>query len=146
MSARPPNAPTGRPAADDLAQGREVGPNAVAALNAPAADPETGHHLIEDQQRAVGLRQLAQAGEEAWLRQHQAHVADDRLDDHRGDLAGVGRERGRDGGQIVEFDDDRVGGDGGGDPRRIRARRWSGRRCRPRSGTRRRARDSSRRT
>ena len=36
------------PAADDLAEDRQVGADAVAALGAAGADPEPGDHLVED--------------------------------------------------------------------------------------------------
>ncbi|OQA43269.1 MAG: hypothetical protein BWY52_01922 [Chloroflexi bacterium ADurb.Bin325] len=76
--------------------------------------PEPGHHLVEDQQRAVGPGQLAQAGQEAGLRRHDAHVARHRLDDHRGDLPRVPGEQLRRGWQVVEGRDQRIRGHGRG--------------------------------
>ena len=47
-------------AADDLAEGGEVGIDAIQLLGAAERDPEAGHHLVEDQQRAVARAQVAQ--------------------------------------------------------------------------------------
>ncbi len=52
-SRRPAVGRRGQPAADDLAEAGEIGRHAVALLRAAAGDPEAGHHLVEDQQRAV---------------------------------------------------------------------------------------------
>ena len=41
-------------AADDLAEHREVGRDAVAALRAGGTEPEAGDHLVADQERAGG--------------------------------------------------------------------------------------------
>ena len=41
-------------AADDLAQGGQVRRDLLQLLHSAAGQPETGHHLVEDQQRAVG--------------------------------------------------------------------------------------------
>ena len=41
-----------QPAADDLAQAGEVGLAAEDGLRAAEREPEAGHHLVEDQQRA----------------------------------------------------------------------------------------------
>ena len=49
-----------QPAADHLAERGQVGPDAVALLRAAEGDAEAGHHLVEDQQRAVPRRDLAQ--------------------------------------------------------------------------------------
>ena len=50
--------------ADDLAQRREVGGDAVELLR-PASHPEAGDHLVEDQQRRPALALGPQAAEEA---------------------------------------------------------------------------------
>ena len=47
-------------AADDLAERREVGPDAEARLGAAGTDAEAGDHLVEDEQRAVGPGRLAE--------------------------------------------------------------------------------------
>ena len=45
----------GQAAADDLAERGEVGRDAVELLRAAAREAEAGHHLVEDEQRAVPL-------------------------------------------------------------------------------------------
>ena len=81
-------------AADDLADRREIGRDAVARLGAAERDPKAGHDLVEDQDGAVRRAQRAQALEVAGGGDHQAHVAGDRLDDDRGaDVDGMGGER-----------------------------------------------------
>ena len=76
----------GQPAADHLAERRQVGRDAVQRLRAARSDAEAGHHLVEDQQRAVRRRVSSrQPFEEARPRQDEAHVAGDRLDDDGGD-------------------------------------------------------------
>ena len=74
-------------AADDLAERREVGPDAVELLRAALRDAEAGHDLVEDQHRAVPRAFLAQRLEETRHRRDAVHVARDRFDDHAGDLA-----------------------------------------------------------
>ena len=81
------------------------GRDAVALRRAAAGDAEAGHHLVEDEHRAVPGAALAQAVEEAVGRRHAAHVADHRLDDHRGDAARRLGEAAIDAGQIVEAGD-----------------------------------------
>ena len=58
----------GQASADDLAEGGDVGRDAVELLGAAEGDAEAGHHLVEDQERAVGCRDLAQAFEVAGVR------------------------------------------------------------------------------
>ena len=77
-----------QPAADDLAEARQIGNDAAPALRAAGTDAESGDHFVEDQQDAVARADLAQALQKPRLRQHHAHVAGDRLDDERGDLIG----------------------------------------------------------
>ena len=85
-SRRPPYAPTGQSAADDLAERRQVGPDAVALLRAAARHAEAGHHLVEDQQRARRrVHSSRSPSQEPGPGHDDAHVADDRLDDDRGD-------------------------------------------------------------
>ncbi|CFO07559.1 Uncharacterised protein [Bordetella pertussis] len=90
-------------AADDLGQRGQVRTHAGQALHALRSDAETRHDLVEDQHRAVAGAQFAQAGQEAFGRLDQVHVAGHRLDDHAGDLGAVLAERGVDHGQVVEF-------------------------------------------
>ena len=82
------------PAADDLAEDREVGRDAEVALRAGRADAEAGDHLVEDEERAVractggaGRRGSRRVGRD------EAHVGGDRLDEHRGEVGAVLRRR-----------------------------------------------------
>ncbi len=79
-------------AADDLAERGQVRANAVALLRATARDAEAGHHLVEDQHRAVPGAQLAHALQEAGSGRDAVHVAGHRLDDDTGELAAHGGE------------------------------------------------------
>ena len=73
-------------AADDLAEGAQVRAHAVARLRAAQRDAEAGHHLVEDQHRAMARAQLAQVLQVALARRQAVGVADHRLDDQAGDL------------------------------------------------------------
>ena len=65
-----------------------------ALLHAAARDAAAGHDLVEDRDRAVLLAEANDRLEEARLRRNDAHVADDGLDDDRGDLlAALGEQR-----------------------------------------------------
>ena len=59
MSARPPNAPTGSPPPITLPNvirsGAQPSTARVQPVHAGSAHPEAGHHLVGDQQRAVGV-------------------------------------------------------------------------------------------
>ncbi len=76
-------------AADDLAEGGEVGPHVVIGLGAAQAQAEPGNDLVEDQQGAVLVAQLPQPLEEALLRGHHSHIRCHRLHDDAGDLVRV---------------------------------------------------------
>ena len=65
-----------------------VTPNSCAA-NGRAGAAEAGDHLVEYQQDAVPVADLAQALEVAARRDQHAGGAGDRLDDHRGDVGGI---------------------------------------------------------
>ncbi len=106
------------PAADHLAECRQVGLDAVQRLRAAGMHAEAGHHLVEDQQRAVRGGERAQALEEALLREDETHVPRDRLDDDRGDLV-LGEEV-VDGLEVVERRGQRVGGGALRDSGRVR--------------------------
>ena len=73
-------------ATDHLAEAGDVGRDVVLGLGAADAEPESGDHLVEDQQRAHPIALGAQTLEETRRRRDDAHVRGDRLDDHRGDL------------------------------------------------------------
>ena len=82
MSAAAAERPDGQAAADNLAEGREVGRDVLALPNTAGSHPKSGHHLIKDQNAAVALGCLAQCRQKSGQRQHEPHVADVRLDDH----------------------------------------------------------------
>jgi len=113
-SAGPPYAPTGRP------------PQPL--RRATARQPEAGHHLVGDQERAVLARQLAQGVQEGRLRLDDAHVPDDGLEDDRGDVVAFALEQRAQAVDVVVASDGGEPGDrtwnagAGGDARRQRAR------------------------
>ena len=98
-------------AADDLAEDREVGRDAVALLRPAARDAEAGDHLVEDEQRPARVAQRPQRLEEAGGRRDDAHVAGDRLDEDRSEPFAVLGDRGRDRVDVVVGEHDRVAGD-----------------------------------
>jgi len=55
-------------------------------------DPKTGHDLVEDQHRTGVGRQPAGGQQKVQIGNDAAHVADDRLQDDRGDLVAMLRE------------------------------------------------------
>ena len=63
---------------------------------------KAGDHLVEDQQRALAVAQVAQALEEAGPREQPGRVVRDRLDDDRGDLLAVSATAARDVVEVVE--------------------------------------------
>ncbi len=65
-------------AADDLAIGREIGGDAEVFLRPAERQAETGHHLVEDQDRAGLVGDLTQAAQELRLGEDDALAA---LDD-----------------------------------------------------------------
>ena len=74
-------------AADDFAERRQVGLDAVQRLRAAERDAKARHHFVEDQHAAVLVAHRAQRFEKSGHGQHAIHVAGDRLDDDAGDLA-----------------------------------------------------------
>ena len=97
-----------KPAADDLPEHRQVGADAEPLLRAAARDPEAGDHLVEDEQRARRVAELAQRLEEARRGRDDAHVPGDRLDDHAREALAVALERPGGGVDVVVRRDDRV--------------------------------------
>ena len=67
ISARPPNAASGRPPPTILPRSVRSGSDAVALLRAAARDAEARDHLVEDEQRAGRVAERAQRLEEARL-------------------------------------------------------------------------------
>ena len=99
----------GQAAAEDLAQRSQVGSDAVELLRAAQREPEAGHHLVEDQQRAVLGRDAAAALRRiAWRGRNRPRVADHRLDDDAGDLRRMGGEGCLHRGEIVVGQRERV--------------------------------------
>ncbi len=77
-------------AGDGLGERDDVGPDAEVARAEPVPQPpESGDHLVEDEERAMTVAQLAQPGEVARPRRVDATGTDHRLGDHRGDPAVV---------------------------------------------------------
>ena len=74
-------------AAHDLAHAGDVRHHAVVLLGAAVGQPEAGDDLVEDQQDAVAPRDLAETLEESGLGRDQPLEG---LDDHRGQLVGMG--------------------------------------------------------
>ena len=95
-------------AAHDLPQDRQVRRDAEALLRTAARDAEARDHLVEDEQRARGVRQRAERVEEAGLGRDDAHVPGDRLDEDRGEALAVARDRLRCRLHVVVGADDRV--------------------------------------
>jgi len=87
--------------ADHLAEGDDVRIDAIALDRTAWRDSETGHHLVEQKQRAMAAGDLAKSVEETIDRLDHAHVAGDRLDDHPGDFVAVGVEERLDAAEVV---------------------------------------------
>ena len=90
-----------QPATDHLAQRDQVGSHAKTRLGATQRNPKAGHHLVENQQRTVPVAHPAQAFQKPRLRQHAAHIARHRLDDHRRNISAATGEQSLHRGQIV---------------------------------------------
>ena len=86
MSRRPPYCADRQTAADHFPQRRQIGANAEQCLSAAGVHAKPRHHFIENEQRAVISRDLAERGEKALGRWNAAHIAGDRLDDDGRDL------------------------------------------------------------
>jgi hypothetical protein len=80
--------PHRQPAADDLAEHREVGRDAVARLRAAVGNAEAGDDLVEHEERTVPGGRRAQARQVTGRRRHDSNVRCHRLDDDRGHVAG----------------------------------------------------------
>ena len=105
----------GQSTAHHLAEGEQVGLNRIDSVPTGSTDPETGHHLVEDQQRAALRGDPAERGVEAADRRDGPHVARSGLgDDGRDRIPELG-ERRRDRVNVVVGQHDRVGGRRPGD-------------------------------
>lgn len=67
----------------------------------PYSARKPGDHLIHDEQRAVRVAQGPQRLEEAFLRQHEAHVSGNGLHDDRRDVLAVQVENVLDGPHVI---------------------------------------------
>ena len=100
----PPTIGTDRQSpANDLAQGGEIGADAQQLLGTAERQSEAGHHLVEDQQRAMLPGQFNQCLQKRRVGTDQSHVPHDRLQDHSRDLFALAMERLFQGGDIVVF-------------------------------------------
>ena len=109
------------PAADDLAEDRQVRVEPEADLRAAEAEPEPGDDLVEDEAaRRARRSDAARCSRKPGSGRDEAHVGGDRLDEHGGELVTVGVERGVERGDVVVRDDDRVGDRARGDAGRAR--------------------------
>ena len=84
-----------------LPEARQIGTDAVKLLRPAWRRSKPGDHLVEDEQGVLAIAQGAQALEESRLRQHDAHVSRDRLDEDGSNLLAVCGEERLDRGQIV---------------------------------------------
>ena len=103
-------------AADDLAEGGQVGDDAVVLLGAAVGEAEARHHLVEDQRDPVARGERAQPREEAGLGREEALEG---LDDDGGETVGVHGEQRLHRGQIVVGRDEHLGVDDVRDARRV---------------------------
>ena len=106
----------GQPTADDFSEAGEVRGDLFPLLHAALRDAKASHDLIENQYRAVPRRDVAQIAEVAGIRHDKAYVAAVGLDDHAGDLTGIGGEDGVEGSAVVVRNDDRFRGKRRGHP------------------------------
>ena len=93
MSRRPPYAASGSPPPTTLAEASHVRLQPGTRLHPTEGDAAARHHLVEDDHRAVRSAHVDNRLEESGLGRHAPHVADDRFDDHRGDVLAAGREQ-----------------------------------------------------
>ena len=76
----------GEAATDDLAHGGEVGGDVPVLLRAALGDAESGHDLVEGEESALSLGDLAKSLEELLVGDDEAEVADDGLENHSRNL------------------------------------------------------------
>ena len=88
-------------ATDDLAQRGEVGLDVIQLGSASEGDTKSGHHFIEDEQRAFARSDQTQSREISGRGKYAAHVAHHRLNDDACELALELVEGGHNGGDVV---------------------------------------------
>ncbi|COV76959.1 Uncharacterised protein [Mycobacterium tuberculosis] len=106
----------GHPAAHHLAEGEQVSGHRIDSVPTTSADPEPGHHLVEDEQGAVLGGDRAQRRVEAGPGRDDSHVAGAGLGDYGGDLLAEPGEGLLYGIDVVVGQHDRVGCRGASDP------------------------------
>ena len=72
-----------------LGEGGDVGLDAMEGLNAALGDAEAGLHLVDDQQHAIFVAELARELDEFGRRRDGAAIAHHRLDQHGADRVAV---------------------------------------------------------
>ena len=96
-------------AADGFRQANHVRLYAEVFAGAAPGKLCAGFHFVEDEQRAIFRGDIAQTLQKTGLRHAQADVHQNRLENNRGDLAGIFAETALDAAEIVEAGDDHVG-------------------------------------
>ena len=109
----------GQSAADDFAEASQIGRDFKAVLRAAPGEAEAGHDFVEDQQCAIGFRDLTEKFQVARFRQIQAGIAGHGFDDDASDLILVRGECGFDGVDVIERQNDGVLREGGGNARAV---------------------------
>ena len=89
MSRRPATALKGRPPPMAFPSVHRSGVSPKCSWAPPRGDPEAGDDLVEDQEGAVAGADLLHAAQVIFPRQQATAVAQDRLHDHRGDVAAM---------------------------------------------------------
>ncbi len=110
-SAVPPIGPARHAAAERLGEAHDVGHDAEVLDRTAGRDGQPGLDLVERQQRPVGVEQRHQPVEVAGRRGHDTDVHHHRLDDHPGDLTGVGQQHAAHRVEATERHDVDEGGD-----------------------------------
>src|SRR6266403_537471 len=91
----------GQAAADNFAQRGEIAFDLENLLRGAVVQTKAGDDFVDDQQRAIRFRDVAQAGQKARGGWDHAHVGGDRLNNDGGDFVPVLREDSVDRGQIM---------------------------------------------
>ena len=96
--------------ADDFAEAAQIGREVFEPLHARLAETEAGHHLVENEQRAVLLGDGGKPREVAGLGENQAGIGGVRLDDDGSDFLATGGEESFERFGVVVGQDDRFFG------------------------------------
>src|SRR5699024_11677402 len=79
----------GQPAGENLAEGDQITGDIVDAEPALVRGAEPSHHLIQNQQRAISMRDVFERLVETFLRCHGAHIAGCGFGDNAGNLSWI---------------------------------------------------------